>query len=113
MADFDGDGRPEFAAAGRGYYAVYDLDCAGDPVPTEWCATGRDDGILWSVVVQDLSSSVTGSSVFDFEGDGKAEVVYNDECHLYILSGEDGFRSRIDARIVRLHRQVQEDLPPP
>jgi hypothetical protein len=41
-------------------------------------------------VVQDLSSSVTGSSVFDFEGDGKAEVVYNDECHLYILSGEDG-----------------------
>jgi hypothetical protein len=90
VADFDGDGRPEFAAAGRGYYAVYDLDCAGDPVPAEWCATERDDGILWSIVVQDLSSSVTGSSVFDFEGDGKAEVVYNDECHLYILAGEDG-----------------------
>ena len=33
---------------------------------------------------------MTGSPVFDFEGDGKAEVVYNDECHLYILSGEDG-----------------------
>jgi hypothetical protein len=90
VADFDGDGRPEFAAAGRGNYAVYDLDCQGDPVPTELCSTDRDDGILWSVVVQDLSSSVTGSSVFDFEGDGKAEVVYNDECHLYILSGEDG-----------------------
>jgi hypothetical protein len=90
VADFDGDGRPEFAAAGRGYYAVYDLDCAGDPVPMELCGTGRADGILWSIEVQDLSSSVTGSSVFDFEGDGKAEVVYNDECHLYILSGEDG-----------------------
>lgn len=90
VADFDGDGRPEFAAAGRGNYAVYDLDCAGDPVPVELCGTARNDGILWSIPVQDLSSSVTGSSVFDFEGDGKAEVVYNDECHLYILSGEDG-----------------------
>jgi hypothetical protein len=90
VADFDGDGRPEFAAAGRGFYAVYDLDCAGNPVPTEFCATGSSDGILWSVPVQDLSSSVTGSSVFDFEGDGKAEVVYNDECHLYVLAGEDG-----------------------
>ena len=90
VADFDGDGRPEFAAAGKGYYAVYDLDCAGDPVSAEFCATERDDGILWTIEVQDLSSSVTGSSVFDFEGDGKAEVVYNDECHLYVLSGADG-----------------------
>ncbi len=90
VADFDGDGRPEFAAAGQGYYAVYDLDCTGDPVPTSFCATERTDGILWAKEVQDLSSSVTGSSVFDFEGDGKAEVVYNDECHLYILSGADG-----------------------
>ena len=89
VADFDGDGRPEFAAAGKGNYAVYDLDCTagGD---SAFCGTARTDGILWSIAVQDLSSSVTGSSVFDFEGDGKAEVVYNDECYLYILSGEDG-----------------------
>jgi hypothetical protein len=89
VADFDGDGRPEFAAAGRGQYAVYDLDCT-DGGEAAFCGTSRTDGILWSLVVQDLSSSVTGSSVFDFEGDGKAEVVYNDECHLYILAGEDG-----------------------
>ena len=82
--------RHEFAAAGRGNYAVYDLDCTGDPVPVELCKSGRDDCILWSMPVQDISSSVTGSSVFDFEGDCKAEVVYNDECYLYILSGEDG-----------------------
>ncbi|MEM7435423.1 MAG: VCBS repeat-containing protein [Myxococcota bacterium] len=89
VADFDGDGRPEFAAAGKGNYAVYDLDCTptGD---AEFCASGTTDGILWSRGVQDLSSSVTGSSVFDFEGDGKAEVIYNDECSLYILAGEDG-----------------------
>ncbi|MEM8609557.1 MAG: VCBS repeat-containing protein [Myxococcota bacterium] len=91
VADFDGDGRPEFAAAGRGNYAVYDLDCtpAGEAA---FCGEGSTNGILWSIGVQDLSSSVTGSSVFDFEGDGKAEVIYNDECTLYILAGEDGSR---------------------
>lgn len=89
VADFDGDGRPEFAAAGRGNYAVYDLDCT-DGGEAAFCASGTTNGILWSIAVQDLSSSVTGSSVFDFEGDGKAEVIYNDECSLYILSGEDG-----------------------
>ena len=89
VADFDGDGRPEFAAAGSGQYAVYDLDCT-DGGEATFCGSGRTDGILWSLAVQDLSSSVTGSSVFDFEGDGKAEVIYNDECSLYVLSGEDG-----------------------
>jgi hypothetical protein len=89
VADFDGDGRPEFAAAGRGQYAVYDLDCT-DTGEAPFCGSGRTDGILWSLVVQDLSSSVTGSSVFDFEGDGEAEVIYNDECTLYILSGKTG-----------------------
>ncbi|MDH3625331.1 MAG: FG-GAP-like repeat-containing protein [Myxococcales bacterium] len=89
VADFDGDGRPEFAAAGRGQYAVYDLDCT-DTGEAPFCGSGRTDGILWSLAVQDLSSSVTGSSVFDFEGDGEAEVIYNDECTLYILSGKTG-----------------------
>ncbi|MDH3200419.1 MAG: FG-GAP-like repeat-containing protein [Myxococcales bacterium] len=89
VADFDGDGRPEFAAAGRGQYAVYDLDCTGTG-EAAFCGSSRTDGILWSLVVQDLSSSVTGSSVFDFEGDGEAEVIYNDECTLYILSGKTG-----------------------
>ncbi len=89
VADFDGDGRPEFAAAGRGQYAVYDLDCTATG-EASFCGSSRTDGILWSLVVQDLSSSVTGSSVFDFEGDGEAEVIYNDECTLYILAGKTG-----------------------
>jgi hypothetical protein len=46
--------------------------------------------VLWSVATQDVSSSVTGSSLFDFQGDGTAEVVYNDECHLYVLDGKTG-----------------------
>jgi hypothetical protein len=33
---------------------------------------------------------VTGSSVFDFEGDGRAEVIYNDECFLWVFDGQTG-----------------------
>lgn len=90
LADFDGDGRLEIAAAGRGQYTVYDLDCRGSAPDPGTCATQRTDGVLWSAPVQDLSSSRTGSSVFDFEGDGKAEVVYNDECFLRVLDGGTG-----------------------
>ncbi len=90
IADFDGDGRLEFSAAGQGRYTVYDLDCQGSDPDPAFCASERDDGILWSNEVQDLSSSRTGSSVFDFEGDGRAEVVYNDECFLRVYDGIDG-----------------------
>lgn len=38
----------------------------------------------------DRSSRVTGSSVFDFEGDGVAEVAYNDERQFRIYRGPDG-----------------------
>jgi hypothetical protein len=38
----------------------------------------------------DCSSRATGSSVFDFEGDGSAEVVYADETTFRIFRGSDG-----------------------
>jgi peptidyl-tRNA hydrolase len=41
-------------------------------------------------VTQDISSSATGSSVFDFQGDGANEVIYNDECFLHIYDGRTG-----------------------
>jgi hypothetical protein len=37
-----------------------------------------------------VSSNVTGSSVFDFDADGVAEVAYADECYLRIYRGTDG-----------------------
>jgi hypothetical protein len=46
--------------------------------------------VLWSTANHDLSSSVTGSTVFDFEGDGKPEVIYADECYLWVFNGETG-----------------------
>ena len=113
IADFDGDGRPEVGTAGQGCYTVYDLDCVGPanqnlpgcerptfPACTpgvdcvvEPCGSvtnGTGNGILWSVVTKDTSSSTTGSSVFDFQGDGVNEVIYNDECRLLVLDGRTG-----------------------
>ncbi|WP_437775109.1 CARDB domain-containing protein [Sorangium sp. So ce1097] len=44
----------------------------------------------WQRVTEDNSSRATGSSVFDFNGDGAAEVIYNDECYFRIYDGVTG-----------------------
>lgn len=90
IADFDGDGRVEFAAAARTEYVVYDLDCLAGGDPAGCGGMTRTDGRLWAVNVDEQSSGVTGSSVFDFDADGRAEVIYHDECYLRIFSGTDG-----------------------
>jgi len=74
VADFDGDGEPEIGVAGMGQYLVLDTDGA----------------VLWSRTTNDYSSGFTGSAVFDFEGDGKAEAVYADENDLFVFDGATG-----------------------
>jgi hypothetical protein len=93
IGDFDGDGRRELAVAGGSRYTVFDLDCDIDGLSGPGCM--RTDvslprGVLWSRPSQDRSSNVTGSSVFDFDADGQAEVVYGDECFVRIYRGTDG-----------------------
>jgi hypothetical protein len=95
IADFDGDGLVEIATAGQGQFVVIDPDCHEPPLRTggkciETASTDKSKLILWAQATQDLSSSRTGSSVFDFQGDGAAEVVYNDECFLHIYQGKAG-----------------------
>ena len=83
VADFTGDGNLEIGVAGSSQYVALKVDLQNN-TPT------FDQAKLWAVRTEDKSSNMTGSSVFDFEGDGKAEVVYNDEYHLYVFSGVDG-----------------------
>ena len=97
IGDFDGDGLAEFASAGASAYTVYDPDCLTTPDlvarPNGKCMkvnAGLPQGILWSQPSQDVSSNVTGSSIFDFNGDGKAEAVYRDECFLRVYDGATG-----------------------
>ncbi|MCA9592845.1 MAG: hypothetical protein KC776_06025 [Myxococcales bacterium] len=99
VADYDGDGLPEVGVAGQAYLTVYDIDCTASPRPGGACTNSNGcidsgspcpAGILWSRQTQDISSNITGSSVFDFEDDGKAEVVYADECFVRVYDGTDG-----------------------
>jgi hypothetical protein len=46
--------------------------------------------VLWSQRSLDTSSGTTGSSVFDFDDNGSAEVVYADECFMRIYDGKTG-----------------------
>ncbi|MFK7986074.1 MAG: FG-GAP-like repeat-containing protein [Sandaracinaceae bacterium] len=44
----------------------------------------------WRRSSDDDSSRATSSSVFDFNGDGAAEVLYNDECDFRVFDGTSG-----------------------
>ncbi|PRQ00594.1 hypothetical protein [Enhygromyxa salina] len=76
--DFNGDGLLDFASAVGDSYTVFTFM---EPATID---------VLWSVPTLDVSSSRTGSSIFDFEGDGAAEVLYNDECYMRVYDGTTG-----------------------
>ena len=91
IADFDGDGHAEIGTAGSTAYVVFDLQCTATPVVGDsQLGECESEWIRWTVENNDCSSRATASSVFDFEGDGKAEVVYADETNLRVFSGVDG-----------------------
>ncbi|MEQ9287070.1 MAG: hypothetical protein RIG77_09195, partial [Cyclobacteriaceae bacterium] len=46
--------------------------------------------ILWTKGITEGSSGITGCSVFDFNDDGAAEVLYRSETTLHIIDGTDG-----------------------
>lgn len=76
VLDKDGEDKtyPEVTLAGGYAYAVFD----------------HLGNLEWFKETKDRSSRKTGSSVFDFDGDGKAEIVYGDELFLRVYDGESG-----------------------
>lgn len=80
-SDVNADGVPDIAVAGGVGYAVFDGAKLVDPsVPDA-------ETFFWVAQTIDCSSARTGSSVFDFNGDGRAEVLYADEHAFRIYEG--------------------------
>ena len=73
IADVDFDGMPEIIVAGGNQ-----IHCLNHDGSTLWTSPATDE------------SGATGASIFDFEGDGKMEVVYIDEIQMVALDGETG-----------------------
>ena len=72
IADFDGDGSAEIGVSGACWYTIYKHTSSS--------------GLFRYAMAQtrDWSSASTGSTVFDFDGDDRAEIVFADEDALYI-----------------------------
>jgi hypothetical protein len=69
-----------------------DAQCPANTACNETVGVGRcvclHNG--WKRDSDDDSSKATSSSVFDFNGDGAAEVLYNDECEFRVYDGRSG-----------------------
>ena len=76
IADIDADGQLEVTfMSGSSLYAL------NDDFSLQW--ENHDE--FW-----ESSSGFTGTTVFDFDGDGASEVIYRDEINLYIVDGVSG-----------------------
>ncbi len=84
IADFTGDGVPDVATAGGVGYVVFDGAQLLDPMVLD------ADTPAWIKPTVDCSSASTGSTVFDFNGDGVSEVVYGDQQEVRIYDGPTG-----------------------
>ncbi len=81
IADLDRDGVPEIGIAGATQYAAIRVVNRAGVFSFER---------LWRQPADDASSSSTGSAMFDFDGDGQFEVIYQDTCRVRVFAGNDG-----------------------
>lgn len=77
IADMTGDGAQEIGVAGACWYSAFRFD-----------SSARLQRFAMSPT-RDWSSASTGSTVFDFNGDGRSEIVFADERALYVYSVRD------------------------
>jgi hypothetical protein len=84
LADIDGNGQMNaaFVSGNRLFVLDENLNILNLPDATPWIKT-----------ISEVSSGYTSTTVFDFNNDGAAEIVYRDENNLYIFNGKTGVAS--------------------
>src|SRR5690606_4052572 len=82
LADLDGDGEMNVAFVTGEY--LYALD--------------ENLDFLWRISIDEETSGYTSTTVFDFNNDGAAEIVYRDETYLYIIKGDGTFSPPIPCK---------------
>src|SRR5262249_20397907 len=107
VADFDGDGKPEiaFEINYRAQAASIDNGSRDILYVYEFDGTPR-----WHRDLSPIGAfpDLQPVSAFDFDGDGAAEVVYQDAQYLYVLDGRDG-SVRLRHAITNLSMTVSTD----
>jgi hypothetical protein len=98
VADVDGDTTPEILVGVDQGLFVYDLECDTD-TPGPQClqdagsAAGLPPlprGVRWADRPPAEAWDFMGATTFDFDGDGRLEVMYADECFLRVYDGPTG-----------------------
>jgi large repetitive protein len=108
--DLTGDYAPDGWQNGTGRINIADLDGDGNLnasyVSGKYLyALDHNLQLHWRIVINEETSGYTGCTLFDFNGDGKSEIVYRDEQFLYIIDGTDGSIFSQQACISRTNRE--------
>ena len=80
IGDVDADGWPEIIVATRSNFTILEDYQNGGTV--NW---GTDPATLKATISTTDTSGGTGSTIYDFNGDGKSEIVYRDETLLRVF----------------------------
>ncbi|MEO5603584.1 MAG: gliding motility-associated C-terminal domain-containing protein [Cyclobacteriaceae bacterium] len=91
IGDLDGDGKLNASYVSGKYLYALDENLS----PLSWSPK----------LVNEETSGHTGCTLFDFNGDGKSEIVYRDERFLYIINGTDGSIYNQQACVSRTNRE--------
>ncbi|MBB6463917.1 Ig-like domain-containing protein [Flammeovirga kamogawensis] len=100
LGDFDNDGEIEIGTAGKNQYVVLEYNASNSTLDEKWKRSSLDD-----------ASEMTGSTLFDFDGDGKIEVVYSEEENLFIWRWDEDSQTFIEVSKVTSRAGTRTEYP--